>query len=222
MTSHGVQEADHMKNLYVKNFGSEFSQHDLESLFAPFGTIASLAIMKDEAGRSKGFGFVSFGTQAEAEKAIKELNGKELPSGKTLTVVPAQKKEDRAAMLRQQKTKSTVFVNRVPTSVSEQQIKEFFSQHGEVVAVRRAKFPNGAPKQYALVTFRHASDAQVAAEHMNGSILVNSSIRVEMVKEKAEVNLGPQPIPAVQNLLQTIAYHNWAMAMQPVMLVHPC
>mmetsp|Transcript_79672 Transcript_79672/g.145666 ORF Transcript_79672/g.145666 Transcript_79672/m.145666 type:complete len:193 (-) Transcript_79672:55-633(-) len=56
-------------NSYVKNLDEEADDDALQLLFQPFGTITSVAAMKDEKGRCKGFGFVCFASPDEATKA---------------------------------------------------------------------------------------------------------------------------------------------------------
>jgi RNA recognition motif-containing protein len=67
----------------------------LQELFSAHGTVTSAEIISDrETGRSKGFGFVEMGSDAEAEAAIAALNGQEY-GGRALTVNEAKPKESR-------------------------------------------------------------------------------------------------------------------------------
>ncbi|SAL95136.1 hypothetical protein [Absidia glauca] len=85
----------HGVNLYIKNLADDVDDDVLREVFAPFGTITSAKVMRDEKSHlSKGFGFVCFTTPDEANKAVAEMNGKPL-GNKTLYVAMAQKKEDR-------------------------------------------------------------------------------------------------------------------------------
>ena len=81
--------------LYVGNLSYETQDRDLQELFAQYGTVSSARVVTDrDSGRSKGFGFVEMGTDAEAEAAISALNGQEV-GGRALTVNEARPKEDR-------------------------------------------------------------------------------------------------------------------------------
>jgi cold-inducible RNA-binding protein len=83
--------------LYVGNLAYGVSNTDLETMFAPHGTVQSAQVIMDrETGRSKGFGFVEMGSGSEAEGAINALNGKEV-GGRQLTVNEARPREDRGA-----------------------------------------------------------------------------------------------------------------------------
>jgi RNA recognition motif-containing protein len=83
------------KKLYVGNLSFNTSDGDLEQLFAAHGTVQSVQIIMDrDTGRSKGFGFVEMGSDAEAQTAIQALNGKEV-EGRALTVNEARPREER-------------------------------------------------------------------------------------------------------------------------------
>jgi polyadenylate binding protein len=88
-------------NLYVKNLDDDMDDEKLNQEFAPFGTITSCKIMRDDKGVSKGFGFVCFSSPDEATKAITELNGKMIGS-KPLYVSLAQRKDVRKQQLEAQ------------------------------------------------------------------------------------------------------------------------
>jgi RNA recognition motif-containing protein len=68
-------------NLYVGNMSYHTTESDLRDLFAAYGEVESAKIVTDRyTGQSKGFGFVEMSSRSEGEKAIAELNGKEIDS----------------------------------------------------------------------------------------------------------------------------------------------
>jgi len=90
----------HGVNLYVKNLDETTDDTSLRELFKPFGTVTSVAAMKDEKSRCKGFGFVCFASPDEATKAVTEMHLK-VVKGKPLYVGLAEKREARQERLRQ-------------------------------------------------------------------------------------------------------------------------
>src|SRR3954453_21411831 len=81
--------------LYVGNLSYNTTSSDLESLFSAHGSVSSAEVIADrDTGRSKGFGFVQMGSDAEAQAAIAALNGKE-HDGRALTVNEAKPREER-------------------------------------------------------------------------------------------------------------------------------
>ena len=83
------------KKLYVGNLSYQVDSSELEQLFGAHGQVLSAQIINDrDTGRSKGFGFVEMGSDAEAQAAITALNGQQ-HDGRTLTVNEAKPREDR-------------------------------------------------------------------------------------------------------------------------------
>jgi RNA recognition motif-containing protein len=81
--------------IFVGNLSFGTTEETVRSLFETHGAVDSVTIMTDrETGRSRGFGFVEMGGDAEAGRAITALNGKEV-GGRALTVNEARPKVNR-------------------------------------------------------------------------------------------------------------------------------
>lgn len=84
-----------MKKLFVGSLAWATTDDSLNAHFASLGTVASAKVVTDrETGRSRGFGFVEFENDAEADAAIEKLNNSEL-DGRTITVSEARPREDK-------------------------------------------------------------------------------------------------------------------------------
>lgn len=82
-------------NIYVGNFDTQWTGHNLKELFSPYGTVDNTQIMMDAfTERSRGFGYVEMPDETEAGKAILALHQSEL-NGLKLTVSKAEPKEER-------------------------------------------------------------------------------------------------------------------------------
>jgi len=82
------------KKLYVGNLTYGITDSTLQQLFEAHGAVQSAQVIIDrDTGRSKGFGFVEMGSDAEAQAAIAALNGKEV-EGRSLTVNEARPKPE--------------------------------------------------------------------------------------------------------------------------------
>ncbi|MCG3149381.1 MAG: hypothetical protein PCFJNLEI_02842 [Verrucomicrobiae bacterium] len=81
--------------LFVGNLSFNTTEGDVLDLFKGAGNVSSCELIMDKfTSKSRGFAFVTMGTQEEATKAIAEFNGKEL-DGRALTVNEAKPREDR-------------------------------------------------------------------------------------------------------------------------------
>jgi RNA recognition motif-containing protein len=81
--------------LYVGKLSFNTTNDSLNALFAQFGTVVSAEVATDrETGRSRGFGFVEMENDADAQKAIETLDGKDFEE-RTIVVNVAKPREDR-------------------------------------------------------------------------------------------------------------------------------
>lgn len=81
--------------LFVGNLSFNTTEGDILDLFKQAGNVSSCELIMDKfTNKSRGFAFVTMGTQEEATAAISQFNGKEL-DGRALTVNEARPREDR-------------------------------------------------------------------------------------------------------------------------------
>ena len=81
--------------LYVGNLPYTVRDNDLQQAFGEFGLVTSAKVMMErDTGRSKGFGFVEMGSEAEAQAAVEGMNGQSL-GGRSLVVNEARPMEPR-------------------------------------------------------------------------------------------------------------------------------
>jgi RNA recognition motif-containing protein len=83
-----------VKKLFIGSLAWATDDDSLKAFFEQFGTVSSASVVKErDSGRSRGFGFVEFEDDAEADKAVAEGDGKEL-DGRNITVSEARAKSD--------------------------------------------------------------------------------------------------------------------------------
>ena len=83
------------KKLYVGNLSFDTTSTQLQEMFAQYGEVRSAEVIADrDTGRSKGFGFVEMGADADADSAISGMNG-QMMNGRALTVNEAKPRESR-------------------------------------------------------------------------------------------------------------------------------
>jgi len=84
-----------MKNIFVGNLSYSASEASVRALFEAYGTVDRVNLITDrDTGQARGFGFVEMSVNAEADRAIAELNGREL-DGRALNVNEARPKSER-------------------------------------------------------------------------------------------------------------------------------
>jgi RNA recognition motif-containing protein len=85
-----------MKNIFVGNLNFGATEDAVRSLFEQYGAVERVSIVTDrDTGQPRGFGFVEMSANADADRAIAELNGREL-DGRALNVNEARPKTERS------------------------------------------------------------------------------------------------------------------------------
>jgi cold-inducible RNA-binding protein len=83
------------QNLFIGSLAYSTNDDSLKAFFEQIGEVESARVITDrDSGRSKGFGFVEYKNEADNQKAVDQLDGKEL-DGRTISVGLARPKEDR-------------------------------------------------------------------------------------------------------------------------------
>jgi len=82
------------KKLFVGNINWKASETDLEKIFWEYWDLEEVVLVKDENGRSKGFGFITYSADENADKAISELDGLKI-DGRPIFVNEARPQQKR-------------------------------------------------------------------------------------------------------------------------------
>jgi cold-inducible RNA-binding protein len=86
-----------VKNIFVGNLSYNVSENAVRSLFEEYGTVDRVSVVTDrDTGQQKGFAFVEMSVDAEGDRAIESLSGREM-NGRALTVNEARPKADRGS-----------------------------------------------------------------------------------------------------------------------------
>ncbi|KAG5556748.1 hypothetical protein RHGRI_007124 [Rhododendron griersonianum] len=183
-------------NLYVKNLDPDVTEEVLEDKFSEFGKVLSLVISKDDNGNSRGFGFVNFESTDDARRAMEAMNGSQLGS-KVLYVARAQKKAEREQILRRQfeeKRKeqilkyqgSNVYVKNIEDDVTEDELREHFSQCGTITSAKLMRDEKGISRGFGFVCFSTPEEAYKAVNTLHGYIFRKKPLYVAIAQRKDE------------------------------------
>ncbi|GIY23106.1 polyadenylate-binding protein 1 [Caerostris darwini] len=190
------EKARRFMNVYIKNFGDDLDDEKLREMFEKYGKITSAKVMTDDTGKSKGFGFVSFEDPENAEKAVDDLNGKEL-NGKTLYVGRAQKKSERAAelkrrfeMLKMERLSRyqgvNLYVKNLDDAIDDERLRKEFAPFGTITSAKVMSDANGRSRGFGFVCFSSPEEATKAVTEMNGRIVVSKPLYVALAQRKED------------------------------------
>ncbi|XP_077220022.1 polyadenylate-binding protein RBP45-like isoform X2 [Tasmannia lanceolata] len=192
--------------IFVGDLASDVTDYMLQETFrGHYSTVKGAKVVTDRTtGRSKGYGFVRFGDESEQLRAMTEMNGMYC-STRQMRIGPATTKKNvstqqqqypaKASYQTNQPTQSendpnntTIFVGGLDSNVTEDHLRQIFSQFGELVHV---KIPVG--KRCGFVQFANRACAEEALLMLNGTQLGGQNIRLSWGRSPS--NKQPQPDP---------------------------
>ena len=133
-------------NIYAKNIDGEVTDDQFRELFEKFGDVTSASISRDDAGKSRGFGFVNFTKHEDAANAVNELHGKDF-HGQSLYVSRAQKKSEREEELRKQHEAArqekaskyqgvNLYVKNLADDIDDEELRNIFTPVGTITSAK--------------------------------------------------------------------------------------
>ncbi|XP_061864970.1 polyadenylate-binding protein 1-like isoform X1 [Colius striatus] len=182
-------------NVYIKNFGDDMDDDRLREIFSKFGKTLSVKVMMDSTGRSKGFGFVNFEKHEEAQKAVADMNGKEI-NGRLVYVGRAQKRLERQSELKrkfeQMKQERVsryqgvnLYVKNLDDGIDDERLRKEFSPYGTITSAK-VMTEGGHSKGFGFVCFSSPEEATKAVTEMNGRIVSTKPLYVALAQRKEE------------------------------------
>ncbi|XP_023267879.1 polyadenylate-binding protein 1 isoform X5 [Seriola lalandi dorsalis] len=187
--------AKEFTNVYIKNFGEDMDDEKLRELFSKYGNAMSIRVMTDDNGKSRGFGFVSFERHEDAQKAVDEMNGKEL-NGKLIYVGRAQKKVERQTELKRKFEQMkqdrmtryqgvNLYVKNLDDGIDDERLRKEFSPFGTITSAK-VMMEGGRSKGFGFVCFSSPEEATKAVTEMNGRIVATKPLYVALAQRKEE------------------------------------
>lgn len=152
-------------NLFIKNLHEDIKTKDLYDHFISFGKISSCKVKYRNSGKCKGYGYVQFEVKESAEKALSSANGSAL-KGLKIEVSPYKPPKERNSSIAKY---NNLFVKCIPKKYTNENLKELFSEHGEIISavVIKDRTEDIENKGFGFVCFKSADDARKAEEKKN-------------------------------------------------------
>jgi polyadenylate-binding protein len=167
-----------INNIYVKNIPVEKTDEEITDLFKPFGNISYLSVAQHDKVKQFKFALISFDDPKKenkeygplcAQKAIEEMNDREVAPGVKLIVKSALKKAEREVekmreiiRYKASKKRCNLFVKNFPNSWTEDNLRDLFKTFGEIENIKLGDRSRSTGNAYAFVCFKEPTDAAKA------------------------------------------------------------
>ncbi|KAL9617299.1 MAG: hypothetical protein Q9160_007879 [Pyrenula sp. 1 TL-2023] len=173
-------------NVFIKNLDTAIDNKALHDTFAAFGNILSCKVAQDEAGNSKGYGFVHYETAEAASQAIKQVNGM-LLNDKKVFVGHHIAKKDRQSKFEEMKANFTnIYVKNIDYDVTDDEFRELFEKYGEVTSASIARSDEGKSRGFGFVNYIDHEDAAKAVDELNDKDFHGQNLYVGRAQKKHE------------------------------------
>uniref|UniRef100_A0A0D9VSK2 RRM domain-containing protein n=1 Tax=Leersia perrieri TaxID=77586 RepID=A0A0D9VSK2_9ORYZ len=146
------------------------TEEELRNVFSPCGTIEEVRLVSDnQTGRPKGFGFVKYSSQTEAEKAVKSMDGRE---GTLDMMMRGGQLAGLVSRVVGAKSFSTeIFVSKLSFYTTEEELKNVFAPFGAVEEARLVRDnQTSRPKGFGFVKYSSREEAEKAVKAMDGRV----------------------------------------------------
>ena len=163
------------QSLLVKNIDSNITQKQFYKIFLEYGDVESAKIEYDENGNSKGYGYIYYSNEKEAEEAKKNLNGKEF-NGKPLNIVnlvPSNSLQGKNL---------TLFVINFPLYFTDIDLRKLFEKYGNVKYASVSKDLSGNSKGFGFITFSNFEETSRCISDIKNNQIVFAGLQPLCVK----------------------------------------
>ncbi|XP_057720611.1 polyadenylate-binding protein RBP47C-like [Arachis stenosperma] len=191
--STGEKSSDNVPDLsiFVGDLAADVTDSLLHETFASvFPSVKAAKVVFDaNTGRSKGYGFVRFGDDSERTKAMTQMNGVYCSSRPMRIGAATPRKSSghqggqtngASSQSEADSTNTTIFVGGLDPNVTDEDLRQQFSQYGEIVSV---KIPVG--KGCGFVQFAIRNNAEEALQKLNGTVIGKQTVRLSWGRNPA-------------------------------------
>jgi polyadenylate-binding protein len=149
-------------NVFVKNLAETVDNKSLFDFFSVFGNILSCKVATDEAGVSKGYGYVHYETAEAAQEAIQKINGHVLED-REIYVGTFLRRQDRAST----NEWTNLYAKNFPKDWTEERLTEVFSPFGTITCLKIKQDKDGNSMGFGFIDFADHESAKKAMEELN-------------------------------------------------------
>jgi len=177
-----------MTNLYIGNLFFDVTEEDLKREFSKFGTVASVKIISDARGLSKGFGYVEFEDAQAAAKAVEGMNMRIFEGRRMAVQYTLKKDRNWGEGLPRGSPSKTLFIGNMSFEMSDQDLNDLFREIKNVIDVRVAiDRRTGQPRGFAHADFIDVASAEKAMAQLQSKQIYGRRLRIDFSQSSATI-----------------------------------
>jgi len=167
-------------NVFIKCLDESIDNRTLNDTFSAFGNILSCKVAFDDQGVSKGYGYVQYETQEEADRAISQVNGMEIKK----KIVHVQRFLPRSEREKSNNFLTNLYVKHLDPTIDAAKLKELFTEYGVITSAVVMHKEDGTSKGFGFVNFEKHEMAKEALTQMNGKAVDEQALYCAWAEKK--------------------------------------
>ena len=175
--------------LFIGGLSRDAEEDEVRDMFKKHGKVTDFALMRDDDGNLRGFGFITFESKDMADAAIAALNGQKI-KGRRIGVRDADAPRDEKPKRAPRPQGARIYVGNLPFKATEEDLSALFKDHCDTVHVQWATDRTGRKKAFAFVTIQPESKGEEVVGKLNGSDFMGRNIKVDVSKPQNRDNKG--------------------------------
>ena len=173
--------------LFIGGLSRDAEEDEVRDLFKKHGKVTDFALMRDDDGNLRGFGFITFESKVMADAAIAALDGQKI-KGRRIGVRDADAPRDEKPKRAPRPQGARLYVGNLPFKATEDDLSALFKDHCDSVHVQWATDKSGRKKAFAFVTIQPESKGEEVVGKLNGSDFMGRNIKVDVSKPQNRDN----------------------------------
>ena len=213
-------------NIFIKGIPKTTTPREVYEYFMQFGDIFSCKVPEDEQGKHKGYGYITYYSNEDAEKALKETKGKKIFDSLNVEIEHFQKKNERMINNNNENNNHKIYINNLPEKYTIAELNSLCKEYGNVLNANI--FSDRIGQKFGIVEFTNENEAKDAMSKLNEKIiekddkknklsvqiyqtqfehkqfLLNQSMKMKETKAKCNLYIKNIPLTAKEEDLEKV------------------
>ena len=213
-------------NIFIKGIPKTTTPREVYEYFMQFGDIFSCKVPEDEQGKHNGYGYITYYSNEDAEKALKETKGKKIFDSLNVEIEHFQKKNERMINNNNENNNHKIFINNLPEKYTIAELNSLCKEYGNVLNANI--FSDRIGQKFGIVEFTNENEAKDAMSKLNEKIiekddkknklsvqiyqtqfehkqfLLNQSMKMKETKAKCNLYIKNIPLTAKEEDLEKV------------------
>ena len=213
-------------NIFIRGIPKTTTPREVYEYFMQFGDIFSCKVPEDEQGKHKGYGYITYYSNEDAEKALKETKGKKIFDSLNVEIEHFQKKNERMINNNNENNNHKIYINNLPQKYTIAELNSLCKEYGNVLNANI--FSDRIGQKFGIVEFTNENEAKDAMSKLNEKIiekddkknklsvqiyqtqfehkqfLLNQSMKMKETKAKCNLYIKNIPLTAKEEDLEKV------------------